>query len=150
MDAAEFASREAVIAEAESWEGTPYHQRAAIKGVGTDCARYPAAVYASCGLIRAIDPGNYASDWHLHQQVEVYLRWARMLGREIPEAEAQRGDFGLWKFGLCFSHGAILLGGRQIIHATWRGHCVHKSDMDRDDDLAGREVKFFTLWPQRS
>lgn len=138
--------RNAVVAEALTWLRTPYHHRAKVKGVGVDCAQFPLAVYEAAGLIPPTDVGAYAAAWHLHREQEMYLGWVRRFGREIGREATQRGDFAVWKFGRCFSHGAIILDPPTIIHATLLGRCVHISDMDRDDDLAAHEVKFFTRW----
>ena len=40
MDKLELAQRLAVVAEAESWLGTPYHHEARIKGHGVDCVEH--------------------------------------------------------------------------------------------------------------
>lgn len=142
----EEAEREAVWAEALTWQGTPYHHRAAVKGQGVDCARLPIAVYAAVGVVEPFDPGQYSPQWHLHQERQIYLAIVRRFAGQIAREEARKGDFVLWKFGHTFSHGAILGDPPQIIHATILGRCVHLGDMDRDDDLAQRDPMFFSLW----
>lgn len=77
------AMREAVVAEAMSWLRTPYHHGAGLKGIGTDCARFPLAVYAEAGAIPPTDVGVYARDWHLHHGEELYLGWLNRLATEI-------------------------------------------------------------------
>ena len=67
------AQRKAVIAEAETWLGTPYHHMARVKGVGCDCLTLLAAVYYSAEVIPAIDIPYYPPDWHLHRTAERYL-----------------------------------------------------------------------------
>ncbi|WP_174300908.1 C40 family peptidase [Caulobacter sp. S45] len=142
------AARQAVVAEALSWLGTPYAHRQRLKGVGVDCAQLPLAVYAAAGVIGAAEVGAYASQWHLHRSEELYLRHLQALGgREIARTEAQSGDFVLWRYGRTFSHGAILTGrGGQVVHAV-RGLGVVLGHFDADEDLRSRQMKLFTLSP---
>ena len=44
------AQRAAVVAEARSWIGTPYHHAADVKGHGVDCAMLLIRVYCDCRL----------------------------------------------------------------------------------------------------
>ncbi len=137
-----------VVAEALSWLGTPYAHRQRLKGVGVDCAQLPFAIYAAAGVIAPAEPGPYASQWHLHRGEELYLQHLEALGaREIVRAEAQVGDFALWRYGRTFSHGAVLVGpGGRIVHAC-RGLGVVLGDLDADEDLRSRPMKLFALSP---
>lgn len=63
----------AVVAEAKSWIGTPYHHMARVKGVGCDCLTLLAAVYHKAGVIPTIEIPYYPPDWHLHRSAERYL-----------------------------------------------------------------------------
>lgn len=134
--------RMAVLAEARSWLRTPYHHMGKVKGVGVDCAQILIAVYHAAGLIPDIDPGYYPPDWALHRGDEVYLSWLEKYGRLVDVA--QPGDVAVWKFGRCFSHGAIVLEWPQIIHSYRTEGCV--IGHGDQGDLAGREVKFYSLW----
>lgn len=70
--------RDAVIAEARSWIGTPYHHQAAVKGVGCDCL----------GLARGVWRAVYGSD---PEQPPAYSRdWAETLRRETLAEAASR------------------------------------------------------------
>ena len=137
--------RAAVVAEAMTWAGTPYHHHARIKGVGVDCANLPAAVYEAAGMIPRVDP-DYTAQWFEHRDEELFLSFVTPYADEISEDCAQAGDFAIWKYGRTFSHGAIILGPPAIIHATMNGGGVHLGDMVRDEDLATRPRRFFTLW----
>ena len=138
------AARAAVIAEAGAWVGTPYHPNARIKGVGVDCAMLLAEVYANAGVVPHINPGEYAADFALHHSDEIFLEW---LARYATETETPRaGDVACFKFGHCYSHGAILTdddGG--LVHAMNREGAVVRSRVG-DGFLNGRAVKYFTLW----
>jgi len=138
-------ARADVVAEALSWEGTPYHPRGRVKGVGVDCAQLPIATFAAVGMIPAINPA-YASDWMMHRDEERFLQIVREYGREIDRDHVLPGDFAIWKFGRCYSHGAIIIDLPVVLHAVIRGGGVVRADLDRDVDLASRPVKFFTLF----
>jgi cell wall-associated NlpC family hydrolase len=138
-------ARTALVAEALSWEATPYHERARIKGVGVDCAQFPAAVYEAVGLIPHIEP-DYCAQWMLHRDEERFLAWVLPHAREIGRELLGPGDFGIWKFGRTFSHGAIVIDPPVVIHAVIRGGGVIRGDMDRDIELATRAARFFTLF----
>ena len=138
-------TRADVIREALSWERTPYHHRARLKGVGVDCAMYPAAVYETVGLIPHLSP-DYSPQWMLHHDEEQYLGWVTPYAREIERAAVGPGDFAIWKFGRTFSHGAIVINPPEVIHAL-AGTGVVRGNMDRDEDLRTRPVRFFTLFP---
>jgi cell wall-associated NlpC family hydrolase len=142
---AEAEERALVCLEARSWLRTPYHHRARIKGVGVDCAQLPIAVYSDLGLIPPVDP-EYVQDWHLHRSEEKYLGWVQGMGtREIAREDVQPGDFGIWKFGRTFSHGAIIVERPFVVH-SYIGVGVSLDDMDQHEELLTREARFFTLW----
>jgi cell wall-associated NlpC family hydrolase len=87
--------RAAIVAEAMSWLGTPYHHRAKLKGVGVDCAQVVLAVYAAVGIVEDFDTGEYPADWHIHRDVERYVKAVIPHGHEIPTEAAQPGDLVL-------------------------------------------------------
>ena len=134
-----------MVREALAWENTPYHPRARLKGVGVDCAQFPAAVYEAAGLIEHIAPA-YSAQWMLHRDEEQFLGWVRRYAREIGRSEVGPGDFGIWKFGRCFSHGAIVIDPPLVIHAVIVGGGVIRAHIDRDEELLSRPAKFFTLF----
>lgn len=143
MDSIEQARRAAVVAEAKSWLGTPYHPMGRIKGVGVDCAMLPAEVYAACGVIPPQDIAFYPMDWHLHRSGERYLAHVLRLGHEV--AAPRPGDLALFRFGRAFSHGAIVIDWPQVVHAVIHSP-VTLADVLADADLAARERRFFSLW----
>jgi len=143
-------SREAVIAEAVTWLGTPYHHHGRIKGVGADCAMFPVEVYAAAGIL-AQDPdiGPYPAQWHLHHDEERYLAAVRLRAAEI-DGPPSPGDFAVWKFGRCFSHGGIVIAWPRIIHALMGvGVVLDDAAINqtfRHADGSPREVRFFSLF----
>lgn len=140
--------REAVVAEAMTWLCTPYHHGAGLKGIGTDCARFPLAVYTAAGAVAETEVGPYPRDWHLHRNEELYLGWLHRLAVEIPREAVRVGDFAVWRFGRTFSHGAIVVSPPTVIHA-YLGIGVTLDDMDGHAELNSRPVRFFTLWPEK-
>ena len=138
-------TRAEVVAEARSWELTPYHHRARLKGIGVDCAQLPIAVYAACGLFPPFDPA-YPADWMLHRGEELFLTAVLERGREIGRDELGPGDLALWRYGRCFSHAGIVIEPPVVLHAVLRAGAVVRGDMDRDQELASRPVRFFTLF----
>ncbi|MGH7053678.1 MAG: hypothetical protein ACREFA_07660, partial [Stellaceae bacterium] len=48
-----------VVAEAESWIGTPFHHEAAVRGAGVDCLNLLAEVYCAAGFIPRIAIPHY-------------------------------------------------------------------------------------------
>ncbi len=134
--------RAAVIAEAQTWLGTPYHHRGTLKGVGVDCAQFPMLVYAACGFFPAFDIGDYPPDWHLHRSEERYLARVAAFAREI--ADPRPGDFALFRVGRCFAHGAIVTDWPSIVHAVVNLAVI--PDSAASGMLCDRPRKFFTLW----
>jgi cell wall-associated NlpC family hydrolase len=143
-DSAEEIQRERVLAEAREWLRTPYHAHARLKGVGVDCAQFPAAVYEAAGIIPHIEPA-YARQWHLHRSEELYLAWVGKFAREIPLEDAKPADFTVWRWGRTFSHGGILLGGGQVIH-SYIGLGVMIDDIERHEELKRRPRRVFSVW----
>jgi len=60
-------ARQAVIAEAVTWIGTPFHHAARVKGAGVDCLMLLAEVYERAGAAPHIEPPFYVPDWHMPQ-----------------------------------------------------------------------------------
>lgn len=112
--------RDAVIASARSWLGTPYHHQASVKGIGTDCL----------GLIRGVwrdlygfDPEKapaYSRDWGEANGEETLLIAAsrHLVPREREEAAA--GDVLVFRMrdGAVSKHCAILTSPETMIHAV--------------------------------
>jgi hypothetical protein len=106
---------------------------------------FPSQTYCACGLIPDIRP-QYTADWMLHRDEEQFLGWVKPYAREIERAQVGPGDFVIWKFGRCYSHGAIVIDLPEVIHAVIAGGGVIRGNIDRDVDLLGRPAKFFTLF----
>lgn len=135
--------RSAVVTEAKSWVGTPYHHAARVKGAGVDCAQILIGIF--CDALRLVDPvepGDYPRDWMLHRDEERFLG---LLGANAREVETpQPGDVALYRVGRCYAHSAIVIDWPQVIHASSRDHEVVFAD-GTQGFLAGREPRFFSV-----
>lgn len=135
-----------------TWIGTPFMHRTMIKGVGCDCAMLILAVFSKIGIIpNDVKYEPYTSSWHLHQDEEKYLSYVLKFCTEITKPKI--GDIGLWRFGRCFSHGAILTTEYQysenpfqvkgtVIHALMKNRIVC-CDPVNCGQLRSRPVKWF-------
>jgi len=133
--------RSAVIEEAQSWIGTPYHHQGWLKGIGTDCAFLLIAVYHKVGLIPWIDPRPYPMDWHFHRDEERYLGWVKKYAYQVESP--QPGDIALYKFGRVVSHGAIVTEWPHMIHSVNPGGVMPVSN--DDSLLTNRLAGFWSL-----
>lgn len=128
MDAAHIAcERQAIVAEAMTWRGTPYHPNARVKGHGADCLTFVAGVFET--LLGPINVPYYPPDWHLNQRQEWYSEGIRTWGGvevESPPSPGSTGraplpgDIVLFKFGhdgCPFSHGAIVVDWPVVIQS---------------------------------
>ncbi len=133
--------RAAVVAEAEKWLRTPWHHGARVLGAGVDCGQLLVAAYAGAGLVESFDTGPYPPDYMLHQSDELFLamvqRWLVETDRPLP------GDVAIWKYGRCYSHGAIIKAWPIVVHAYRPEGSVGYGDASKGK-LACLPVRFFT------
>jgi cell wall-associated NlpC family hydrolase len=149
--------RQRVVNIARSWVGTPYHTGGRVKGRngGVDCLTVIAEVFAEACLLPKIPIPYYPPDWHLHKSGERYLEGVLKYTHEI-EGPPQPGDIALWKFGRCFSHGAVVLSWPQVMHAYVGSSCrFENADTAHWLKFIGenvaergkpRAVRFFSFW----
>lgn len=154
MGAGIAAERAAVVAEAKTWIGTKWHHAASVKGAGVDCGYFLIKTFAAVGLIPDFSTGYYPSDWALNRRTGRYVEFVRQYATEFPGPPLP-GDIVMWRFGLDFSHGAIVVDWPIVIEAR-RGVGVTMTDVMKDqiylwDGHPGqekpRERIYFTLWP---
>lgn len=150
--------RAAVVAEALTWVDTRYHPMQAVKAVrdetgtivdrgGVDCATLLNEVYAAAGMIERIDISHYPPDWHMHRRTERYLETVLQHAREVWPDSVRPGDVVLFKFGLVFSHGGIVVapGWPMMVHAF---HGARRVQIDHGDggEWGDKPRRFFSLW----
>jgi NlpC/P60 family putative phage cell wall peptidase len=117
--------RAAIVAEARSWIGTPYHLGARVKGAGCDCATLIAEVLIACGLADREGLGVYSQDWFFHTSNERYLMGLLRHAAKTVEAVAHGsagalpGDIVLTRLARSkvYNHGAIVTAWPKVIHA---------------------------------
>jgi cell wall-associated NlpC family hydrolase len=132
--------RAAVVAEAESWIGTPYRAAQRVKGPagGVDCLTLVVEVYERTGVVPHHDVPFYPHDWHLHRDIERYLNGVLEYACEV--AVPRPGDVVLFRFGRCFAHGGIVTHWPRLVHA-WNGAGVVPADADQP--LLGKRPRRF-------
>lgn len=108
-----------VAREAYEWLGTPHVNQAKVKGKGIDCGMLLIACLEGAGYVEkgAIKVPPYSNEWHLHHSAEWFLKIVERYCDRIPLEKLQPGDFLLYKFGRCVSHGAVYVGNGYVIHA---------------------------------
>jgi cell wall-associated NlpC family hydrolase len=145
----EAAMRDSLDRIAREWIGTPFHDHGEVKGAGCDCATLLKCVATEAGAVKPFVLDHYSPQFFLHQKEERYVGWVTRFAHEITESEAKPGDIVLYKIGLCFAHGALIVkpGWPYIIHAHFASRCVRAGD-GRRPMLGTRvqELKFFSLF----
>ncbi len=135
--------RAAVLAEARTWIGTPFHHEARVKGAGVDCLMLLAEVYERAGVIEHVDVPHYPPDWFLHQSWERYLEGVMQRAREI-DGPPRPADVALFKWGKCFAHGVIVVEWpTRVIHAYFPARIVLESSA-KQPPLCNKPVRFFS------
>jgi cell wall-associated NlpC family hydrolase len=161
---AESEQRAAVVSQARSWIGTPYHNCADVKGAGVDCGMLLVRVFVDTGLCPPFDPRPYPADWHLHRSEERYLGFVFDRACEISTGVAAAGaaaasptrrpigpgDVMVLRFGRCHSHGGIVTNATplRIVHAYYQARRVVEEEVDRSAVLSdpARNPRFFSFW----
>jgi len=140
------ATRDDVVTEALTWEGTPFHHHARLKGVGVDCAMFLAEVYHAVApsLVPRIAPAHYPVSWHLHHDEELFVGWVRRYTDEF-DGPPLAGDIVLFKTGRAYGHGAISIDWPDGVHAASAdGAVVTRADLTQGW-LAGLSRRYFSI-----
>lgn len=152
-------ARAALVAEARTWIGTPYHHNAAVKGAGVDCGRILIEIFSTVGLTPPFDPGYYPADYHLHRDEERYLQTVerylpridddqRSMSARGPSFSVLPGDVVVWRIGRVFSHGAIVTEWPNVIHSAAPERFVLELDMTKTK-LSERPMMVCSFWSDR-
>lgn len=144
--------RTAIVDSAVSWLGTRWHHNQCVKGAGVDCGRFIHSAYLEAGLVDPADFGQYQADWMLHRSEERYLAWVE---KYLDRVDAPLpGDVVVWRYGHCFSHGAIVVDWPRVIHSYRPERSVCWADADRgplmterlkDGTEQPRERRFYSI-----
>lgn len=120
--------RAAILAEALSWVGTPFHDHAGVKGAGVDCLHIIWRIAQARGYIPLNeDPPRYKPQWFLHRGEKLFLEGLEKHGATQIEAPLP-GDFAMYNFGRHAAHGAIIIDGNSMVHAYRPVGCVTIGD----------------------
>lgn len=142
--------RAAVDRVARSWLSTPYHDCACVKGAGVDCAQLLRAVFVEAGIIDDLVIHGYSPQHFLHSSEEQYLGYVTRYAHEIERDAVKTGDVVIYKVGLAYAHGAIVVapGWPRIIHAHYHSRMVRQGNglaVHLGTKILG--MKFFSFWP---
>ena len=144
MAPTEKVERARVIAAAQTWLGTPFHDGAAVKGVGVDCAQLLAAAYSEAGLIARPEIAPYSAQWFLHNDEPLFEAFVRRYAREVESPSP--ADIVLYRVGRSYAHGALVIAWpARIIHAFKDYGFVVETGAE-EAGLKGRPRKYFSLW----
>lgn len=113
--------RQSVVAEALTWEKTPYHPGARLKGVGVDCGMLLLQVFENVGLVEHIEIPYYPQDIACHSSVPMYLNWIKKYSREVKR-DLLPGDVLVYQFpdAQVPHHAAIVITPEIGIHSYVR------------------------------
>lgn len=119
----------AIVAEARSWIGTPYHHQASVKGVGCDCLGLLRGVWrAWLGPEPEAMPA-YSRDWTEARGEETLLAAAGRHLERIPTPDAEAGDVLVFRLRpeAVAKHAGILVAATRFVHAQERVGTVEVS-----------------------
>ncbi|MBM9595202.1 NlpC/P60 family protein [Roseitranquillus sediminis] len=124
-------SRDAIVAAAKGWVGTPYRHQASTKGAGADCLGLLRGVWRELYGGEPEPVPAYTPDWAEPQREERLWSAARRHLIEKGTGDALPGDVLLFRMrdGSVAKHLGILLavsGGSTFVHA-YSGHGVIES-----------------------
>jgi cell wall-associated NlpC family hydrolase len=150
----EAVARQKVIAEANTWLGTPFRDQSDVKGAGVDCAMLLVRCFTDTGIVPAFDPRPYAPQWHLHHSEEKFLGIIGTIGQEVERGPIP-GDVIVYRFGRCFSHGALVINDDRLIHAWYLEGRVtiaplHDIALCRLKNARARPRKVFDCWAAKT
>ena len=99
------------------WIGTPHVNNAKVKGIGVDCGMLLIAALEDSGTIKKDDIKikPYSNEWHLHRDKEWFKSYVEQYCDKVDDLQV--GDFLLYQYGRCVSHGAVYIGNNTVVHA---------------------------------
>jgi NlpC/P60 family putative phage cell wall peptidase len=112
-------TRNAIVAEARSWIGTPYRHQASLKGVGCDCLGLVRGVWRAVLGAEPEPAPPYAPDWAEAGKRETLAEAGRRHFVEVDLVQFAPGDVLLfrWRAGLVAKHAAIVTAPDLMVHA---------------------------------
>lgn len=122
-------AREAILAEAVRWIGTPYCHQACKRGVGADCLGLIVGVWNAVSA-KPLDLARHDQrSWAQHADGEPLLDGLRQFLNEQNPTDAKPGDVLAlrWRSSWPASHLAILMPDTTIVHAYEGGRVVRSN-----------------------
>lgn len=110
-------SRKQIVDEAMTWLGTPFAHRAAVKGVGVDCAYLCGAVAVALGAIQKFNPPMYSLEWQFHARKEFAFEWIESCGATVKNGAPEAGDIVTFRYARVSCHLGIMINDKEFIHA---------------------------------
>lgn len=109
-----------VAEAAKTWLGTPHINGARVKGKGVDCGMLLIGSLEDAGVMErnSMEIAPYSNEWHLHHSEEWFLSYVKSKCRKVRKPRP--GDFLLYQYGRCISHGAVYVGDGRVVHAVVR------------------------------
>lgn len=117
--------------EAETWTGTPFYPRQAIKGAGCDCVAMALAIYQRAGAVPPTVelPAGYKVGNSDHLDRSLVLDWLSGSGLFNPVAEwPASGDLVVFRVGRVVHHCGVMLDGHDFMSVT-RGYAARRYDI---------------------
>ncbi len=111
------ANGNAIAKAAMEWLGTPHINNAKVKGIGVDCGMLLIASAEDAGVIEkdSVKVKPYSNEWHLHRDEEWFRNYVEQFCEKVDDLQV--GDFLLYQYGRCISHGAVYVGNNTVVHA---------------------------------
>lgn len=101
-----------------TWLGTPHVNQARVKGKGVDCGMLLIASIEDAGIMPKgfMQVKPYSNMWHLSHSNEWFKHYVEEWCEKVTDLQV--GDFLLYQYGRCISHGGVYIGNGQICHAV--------------------------------
>lgn len=121
---------DAILAEAQTWLGTPYRHQGSRKGVGCDCLGLVRGIWRAVYGREPEAPPAYTADWAEAGTGDPLIEAARRHCAEKPAATMAPGDLIVlrWRPHHAAKHLGIAMPDGRFLHA-YEGHAVTVSPL---------------------